>query len=150
MYLISQARAGSLAFGATIDGRFPPSAPYFSFCPCCNERESDTLTHHLLGRCATTQHIAQSICPALLETMRSAAPEWMEDYEEYTKGQQNADCAALILAAGDEEFEDATHKIYVVKLLASWLRQIVDLHPLCERQRKGEHFSQLRYLPLLP
>ena len=145
VYLISQARTGSLAFGATIDDRFPPSPPHFSFCPCCQARSPDTLAHHFMGLCSTTKHIADAFRPMLMQFMSDAVPEWLDDYEDSKKDGIYGDCTALLLAAGDEDFADPAGKTYAVQLVAKWLRQIIDIHPLCSRQSRGEHFSQLRY-----
>lgn len=106
LFIISQVRTGGLAFGSTIDDRFPPEAKgHHSFCPCCKETVADTIAHHLLGQCK---------------------PEWAEDYAAATSDEQKA---ALLLAVADGEYEDPISATLVAGQLSEWLDNIVDVHP---------------------
>ena len=140
LYLITMARTGVLALGARIDDLYPPQSP---FCPCCGDAVPDTYTHQLLGHCRRTRHVSDPPRQRLLEILSIMAPFWSIQYShrEATFQEQTL----LLLHAPDQPHLSPDLRSEISSLLAGWLKAVISNHPLCARQSKGTHYSQLRY-----
>ena len=79
---------------------------------------------------------------SLVSFMQLEAPGW---YGRYMAATTDCEHAALILAAADEDLEYEDARYNVTNHIADWLHEIVKIHPLCSRQRKGAEIATLRY-----
>jgi hypothetical protein len=127
--VISKARAGAYALGYVVDSLYPPEVG--PFCPCCRQPVSDTWAHHLLGHCALSADLAQQRLPDLRALMAAGSPEWCEEYGALDIGDDQR--AALILCAADAPNLCWTTRDQVAQLLANWLTEVLQVHPLCSR-----------------
>ena len=128
--VISKARAGVYALGYVVDTVYPPE--HFPFCPCCRMCVSETWAHHLLGRCTTTQALAQSSLPRLIALMAVDVPAWPAQFTSLALQPEMQ--AAMILCAADEQWLLRTTRMAVAQLVAQWLQDVLEKHPMCSRQ----------------
>lgn len=146
MFLITQARSGSIMLGCTVDDCFPPQHPHTSFCPCCFQPGSETWTHHLNGHCTVTKGLLVEYGKPLVQEMKQNSREWAEEWKAAT-GDDDRRTAVLLATADFELVPDEWGCLNRVAttLLVKWLASIVAQHPLCQWRSKREHLVDLQY-----
>ena len=77
----------------------------------------------------------------MVAAMKHEDEEWKAEYKAAVT---DAEKAAVILAAADRELRDGS-AVKVAGILAGWLQDIADTHPLCRKQQSGLSMTAFQY-----
>jgi hypothetical protein len=73
------------------------------------------------------------------------SPLWSQAYITSSPFDTDGAHAAFLLSLADAELPNPLHRLPICRFFNNWITAIIDLHPLCSRQMKGEPPSSLQY-----
>ena len=120
-----------------------------SFCVCCQMQNSqvkttETLAHHLSGRCAETADLVRWCEHELVVKMNKESPKWMQQYRH--AGADDDTRAATVLAAADAANRYSKHtRKDITRTLNGLIQVIRNTSPLCKKQNVGASIMALEY-----